>query len=1091
MLPAIAAAANKYATELNAPIAAGAQVDPEAQVTNPFSTFFTEFCEAVGIGQARLFREAQLDGVKPDFDVRVDDHQRGWVELKRPHHGVDGSKWKGREKTQWELLAELDPLIVSDGHVARLYRVGTHIGVDVALPVGGASGWDPQPWEEMLHLFVSVTPTPIKRVSQLARRLAPLARMLRDRIASGLTPLTPISAVRAAKTVWTANVHDGATDDQFANDLAQVIAYSLAIAAMQPGVDANHDNAISLAEARDSLRAHHGVLAATLGPALEVPGLKDALDSEIGAIERLVSGVDQQAIAASNDPRGEPWLWFYEDFLQIYDPAARKKAGVYYTPTEVVQMQVRHVDYVLREVFGRKLGFGDKKVVTLDPATGSGTYPLAVLDKAAEVALDARGPAGPAQVAKNLTDNLLAFEILPGPYAVAHLRVGQRLASMEGALTGRKSPRVYLTDTLDDPDRVIPTLNVWGDPEVLAAERRHAAQVKREQPVTVVIGNPPYKRRDYSSGGGWVVHPTHGRALYDDVTDAAKQTGVIFSAMRSVYDDYLYFWRWALWKAFEQDWDRPAVVSFITSSSWLTGPAFVGLRRIARQHADEIWIVDLGGQGRGAVKEQNVFAIQTPVAVVTIYRKGKAKGGLATVHYRRVRGTREEKLAELGVVDTPYAQPALWAQVEPAGFGPLLPNTGDDAWAAMPALVNIFPWQQPGTILSRAWPVAPSSDVLTRRWIELLASPVAAERAEKFVTAKTGRNIHTVVGERPTIASLPCGTHAPALARYAFRPFDRQWTFEDPRLAKTESPSLWQTRGDKQVFLTSLITSKLSSGPAMVATADVPDFHHFRGSYGGKDVIPLYRDPQAQHPNLPNGLIDVLADRYRQPVTPEHIAAYVYALLAHPGYQARFATELDTPGPRVPLTADSSLFKEAVALGERLLWLHTWSERFRGADERGGTVPRIDGLGWLSTVTSIPAGPDDIRYDPHSQILRIGDGTVGGVHPNVWEISVSGFHVVQRWIFSRTAKGVGRSSDPRFATTLDRIRPTLWEDDWNDELLDLLRTVTHTVDGYPAQEDLLNRVLAGELMHADDLPQPTSAERRVPPTLRRAWCQRA
>lgn len=1082
MLPAVIAAADKYAHELNAPIAAGAQVDPEAQVTNPFAVFVAEFCEAVGIGQARLFREAQLDGVKPDFDVRVDDHQRGWIELKKPGHSIDGTRWRGREKVQWELLAELDPLIVSDGHLARLYRVGAQIGEDVTLPAEGSAEWDAQPLEDMLRLFVSVVPSPIKRVSQLARRLAPLARMLRDRVAGGLTPQTPLAAVRAAKDVWTANVHDGATDEQFANDLAQVVAYSLAIAALQPGVDTNNDHFISLLEARDALRNHHGVLAATLGPALEVPGLRAALDSEIGAIERLVSGVDRPAIASSRDPRGEAWLWFYEDFLQIYDPEARKKAGVYYTPTEVVQMQVRHVDHVLQEVFGRKLGYGDKQVVTLDPATGSGTYPLAVLDRAAEVALAARGPAGPAQVAKNLTDNLLAFEILPGPYAVAHLRVGQRLASMEGALTGRKSPRVYLTDTLDDPDRIIPTLNVWGDPEVLAAERRHAAQVKREQPVTVVIGNPPYKRRDSASGGGWVVHPTHGRALYDDVTDAAKSAGVIFSAMRSAYDDYLYFWRWALWKAFEQDPARPAVVSFITSSSWLTGPAFLGLRRIALEHADEMWIVDLGGQGRGAVKDENVFAIQTPVAVVTLYRKGKTQSAPATVHYRRVTGSTAEKLGALRSIDSPPEQPEQWATVPVTdAFGRLLPDTGDAGWSAMPALTDLFPWQQPGSILARAWPVAPAPDVLRRRWTELLREPLATTRAEKFVQAKTGRNIHTKVGDRPTLASLPADTPAPAVARYAFRSFDRQWTFQDPRVAKTESPSLWQSRSDKQVFLTTLMTTKIGLGPAMTVAVDVPDFHHFCNR-GGKDVIPLYRDAQAQYPNLPAGLTGVLAQRYGRRVTPEDLAAYVFAMLAHPSYRETFATELDTPGPRVPVTADPDLFREAVEVGERLLWLNTWTERFRGLG-RAGTMPPVDGLGWTDNVAAIPASPEEVVYDPETETLHVGDGALAGVRQDVWEMSVSGLPVVQRWVYSRTAKGVGRSSDPRFATPLDGIRPTMWEDEWNDELLDLIRMVTHTVDGYPAQADLLARVLVGDLIAAKDLPVPTDGERKAPSTL--------
>jgi hypothetical protein len=1082
LLPALTTAADSYADALKAPAEAGAQVDPEAQVTSPFAAFITTFCEAMGIGQARLFREAQLDGVKPDFDVRVDDHQRGWIELKKPGHSLDGHAWTGRERTQWELLAELDPLIVSDGHKARLYRVGELVGDEVLLPAFGADDWDPRPLEELLRLFVSVSPTPIRRVSHLARRLAPLARMLRDRIAAGLTPETPVVPIKQAKTVWTANVHVGASDEQFANDLAQVIAYSLAIASMQPGVDANRDHTISLAEARDALRSHHGVLAAALGPALEVPGLQDALVSQIGAIERLVSGVDQAAIASSSDPRGEPWLWFYEDFLQIYDPVARKKAGVYYTPTEIVQMQVRHVDHILRSEFGRKLGFGDKQVVTLDPATGSGTYPLAILDIATDVAIAQRGLAGPAQVAKNLTDNLLAFEILPGPYAVAHLRVGQRLASMEGTLTARKSPRVYLTDTLDDPDKNIPTLNLWGDPEVLADERRHADQVKREQPVTVVIGNPPYFRRNSKSGGGWVVHPAQGRALYDDVTDAAKEAGVIFSAMRSVYDDYLYFWRWALWKAFEQDPDRPAIVSFITSSSWLSGPAFVGLRRIARQHADEMWIVDLGGQGRGAVTEQNVFAIKTPVAVVTMYRKGKTKPLPATVRYRRIRGSRVEKLVSLSAVEAPAATSVEWLTVDTlSDADKLIPGTGDDAWAAMPALTDLFPWQGPGVNRARSWPTEVASDVLAKRWKALLASPLASERARRFVTPTTGRTIHTRVGGRPTIAELLPDALCPEIIRYGWRSFDRQWLLLDPRLVALERPALWQSRSDRQIYLTSMITGQIGKGPAMSVAVDVPDFHHFCNR-GGKDVIPLYRDAAGQHPNVSAGLLDVLSTRYGRVVTPEDLAAYTYAILAHPGYQQRFVVELETPGPRVPLTANDELFRKAVGQGERLLWLHTWAERFRGPS-RGVDLPPVKGQSWTRSVSAIPATPDQITYDPVAQTLHIGDGRVTGVRKDVWEFSVSGFPVVQRWLSSRTVKGAGRSADSNFATPLDEIRPTVWEDGWNDELLDLLRMVTHTVDGYPAQTALMEQILDGELIDADDLPGPSAAERIVPATL--------
>jgi hypothetical protein len=1072
--------ADKYATNLGAPAAAGAAVEPEAQLTTPVSVFLIAFCEQRGIGQLELFREAVLEGVRPDLDARLNGRQSGWIELKRPGHTLDGTKWRGRERSQWELLAELDPLIVTDGSQARLYRAGTVLMEDVHLPVNGSAGWDPKPLEKMLRLFVSVKPLPIKRVSQLSTRLAPLARMLRERISSGLTPHSGIAAIKTAKKAWATYVHNGASDLQFADDLAQVIAYSLAIASLQTDGGPNEVHAISLSDARTTIKARHGVLAAALGPALDVPGLYDALRGEIGAIERLVSGVDAKAIASSTDSRGEPWLWFYEDFLHTYDAKAQRKAGVYYTPTQVVGSQVRLVDKILQDTFGRPLGFGDKQVVTLDPATGSGTYPLAVLDQAAKVAIAKRGPAGSAQVAKNLVSNLVAFEILPGPYAVAHLRIGQRLAEMENALTPRANVRVYLTDTLDDPDREIPTLDIWGDPEVLAEERRHAANVKNTQPVTVIIGNPPYNRRDAESSGGWILHPNSGRSLFDDVLDPPKAANVIFSAMRSVYDDYAYFWRWAMWKAFEQDPNRDAVVSFITSSSWLTGPAFVGLRQLARKHADEMWIVDLGGQGRGAVKDENVFSIQTPVAIVTMFRKGKGSPSLAKIQYTRVRGRAKQKLEALSLLMPPStASPDWTALVTETPSDSLVPVTGDGSWSQMPKLTDIFPWQQPGAIYARSWPIAPSAETLRLRWKELLSSENATVRGEKFVQAKSGRNVHTAVAGLATIASLAKETPPPAIVRYAYRSFDRQWVFEDKRLAKTESPSLWQSRSKEQIFLTSLPTSPLGVGPAVVATVDVPDFHHFRNR-GGKDVMPLYRDPEATQPNLPAGLLDRLGEVYGRIVDPEEVMAYVYAILGQPAYQETFKVELETPGPRVPLTANPDLFNEGVDLGRRLLARHTWGERFSDETESEGLE---DGLGWLKGVTVIPADPSDITYDASGLELHVGDGVISGVQPGVWAFQVSGMLVLQRWLAVRTAKGAGLSSGNDTAKPLDTIRPTEWEDDWNDELLALIGLLTRTILGYPAQADLLARILAGPLLSVDELPVPTAAERAVPKTL--------
>ena len=423
----LAQLAETYARDARLASTSGVSAEPEAQLTVPVSEFLRAFSSVTGLGDLSLLREAQLDGVRPDFAALIDGRPCGWVELKAPGHTVIGEKWRGREKGQWDLLSQLDALLVSNGDEIALYVSGSL--VDTAfLPVDGVAGWDADRLRTVLEQFTLAQPRPITRVSQLADRLAPLARFLRERLQEGLS--NNYRSVREAKAAWDHTVHHTTTDAQFAGDVAQVVAYSMAIAGLSGQADRNADGVVTLEEAKHALEtAHRNVLAASLGPIIGIPALMEYIAPEVGAIMRLVSSMDVAAIERSTDSRGEPWLWFYEDFLQRYDPAARNRAGVYYTPISVVQCQVRVVDALLRERFGQTLGFGAPSVVTLDPATGSGTYPLAVIDRAEAAAREERGPAGVAQVAKNLTKNLLAFELLPGPYSVAHLRIGQRLGA--------------------------------------------------------------------------------------------------------------------------------------------------------------------------------------------------------------------------------------------------------------------------------------------------------------------------------------------------------------------------------------------------------------------------------------------------------------------------------------------------------------------------------------------------------------------------------------------------------------------------------------------------------------------------------------
>jgi predicted helicase len=211
----------------------------------------------------------------------------------------------------------------------------------------------------------------------------------------------------------------------------------------------------------------------------------------------------------------------------------------------------------------------------------------------------------------------------------------------------------------------------------------------------------------------------------------------------------------------------------------------------------------------------------------------------------------------------------------------------------------------------------------------------------------------------------------------------------------------------------------------------------------------------------------------------EELAAYVYALLSASAYQRRFAVALQTPGLRVPITAKSSLWNEAVAAGRELIWLHSYAERFGDeAAGRGSTVPPVDGVEWLVSVTKLPDTMADIKYDAETGYLTIGDGVVSGVRPEVWSYQVSGMLVMRKWLGYRTRRGTGKAASS--SSDLDKIRPTAWADEWNDELLDLIRVLTITLDHQPILEDLLDRICSEALLETALLPVPDIMERSVP-----------
>ena len=770
-----------------------------------------------------------------------------------------------------------------------------------------------------------------------------------------------------------------------------------------------------------------------------------------------------------------------EDFLAVYDPNLRKDAGAYYTPVEVVRAQVRLVDDLLVHRLNKPLGFADKDVTTLDPAAGTGTYLLGVIEHALQRVQRVQGDGALAAQATRLAAGLHGFERMVGPYAVSEMRIARALRD-RGANLPREGARVYLTDTLESPHAEPPQGPLFMKP--MADQHAKALQVKSGAPVLVCLGNPPYDRHEAATAtnghrtGAWVRWGDGGDgkdAILQDFLAPVTKAGQGGRA-KNLYNLYVYFWRWALWKVFEQKGAQgPGVVSLITASSYLDGAAFLGMREHMRRLCDEIWILDLGGEGRGARQGDNVFAIQTPVAIAVVFRSGPGnRNKAASVRYTRIEGSRSAKLAALGAIEG-FAQ-LDWRDCPNGWQAPFRP-AGEGEYFHWPLLTDLMPWQHSGVQLKRTWPIAPDADTLERRWRALLA---AEDRAAAFRETGDRRvqgtyNVRLVANQDPTpIAELPRNARTPETVGYAYHTFDRQHLIADGRLMSRPRPDLWAAHGKRQLYLTSLLTKPLGVGPALTASALIPDLHHFSGR-GAKDVVPLYRAADASEPNIVTGLLDLLGKGYGRAVTPEDFAAYLYGALAQPAFTKRFAKELESAQLRVPITRDAELFEQVRAIGANLLMLHTYGRRYRppglsvdqpaqGAARCLEGVP-LDGDGY----------PECFAHDVATATLHVGAGKFAPVTLDVYAFEVSGLKVVQSWLKYRMRNGAGRKSSP-----LDRIRPRCWPAEFTTELLELLWLLEATLALHPEQERLLKAVVECDCFEVGELPEAPELMRKPP-----------
>ena len=342
-------------------------------------------------------------------------------------------------------------------------------------------------------------------------------------------------------------------------------------------------------------------------------------------------------ILAIRPNQPDPILYFYEDFLSVFDPAARERHGVYFTPVEVVRFMTGALDRVARNHLGLN-GLRDPGLTILDPATGTGTFLLGVAERVRAEA-HAAGGAGRAELElRDLAGRMFGLELLVGPYAVAHYRLHHSLREPAGPGPRAPLPRlgVYLADTLSEPGAAAPLGRMGFVSMGISDERRAADQLKAHQPILAIIGNPPYRRleegEDRTLVGQWM------NALWDDLKRPVSDAGQ-GNQLNTFPELSVAFWRWAMWKLFEAEGaPQRGVVAFISNRKFLTGWPYAGLRRMMRERFDRIEIIDLRGDVRrgpraGIEHDAGVFDIQVGTAITLAIADGSRAGQPAEVRY--------------------------------------------------------------------------------------------------------------------------------------------------------------------------------------------------------------------------------------------------------------------------------------------------------------------------------------------------------------------------------------------------------------------------------------------------------------------------
>jgi len=727
--------------------------------------------------------------------------------------------------------------------------------------------------------------------------------------------------------------------------------------------------------------------------------------------------------------------YFYEPFLQAFDPELRKQLGVWYTPREVVRYMVARVDTVLREELNLPLGLADPNVMVLDPCCGTGAYLVEVLRKI-ETTLRAQG--GDALVASDLRkaaqERIFGFEILPAPFVVAHLQLGLLLRQLGAPLPDKAGARVgvYLTNALTgwDPDAKHPDLPF----HELAEERDRAGDVKQSKPILVILGNPPY------NGYAGVTPSAEERALSDAYRTTKRAPA---PQGQGLNDLYVRFFRMAERKIVEQT--GKGIVCFISNYSWLDGLSFTGMRERYLEVFDKIWIDSLNGDKYKTGKltpegepDPSIFStpsnregIQVGTAVALMVRRDThmAKSDL---RFRDFWGN--AKLRDLGA-----SSGAGYVEVTPSDtLGAVLrPLSAAPAYSTWPSLTDLFREYFPGVKTSRdEFLIDIDREALIHRmrlFLDAHASDAVVRESVPEGMKQTARYDPSEVRRILSHQGFVDGN----VRRYAFRPFDHRWVYWEgttklldekraefiPHISSDNPMIEARQRQAMDVFdrgyVTSVVPDNFGNGLSSFFLRSLRAAATTDGLFG----------PEERSSNLSSRAMHLIT---QLDSASEYLFDHVLAVLHCSSYRLENAGALRQDWPRVPLPASKEALERSAALGAELRQLldpevsvtdapiSGYPERFKHL----GTLTSADGRALDPTAGDLAVtagwgirGKGGITMPARGRVTDNGESVDvwlndraywANVPKAVWEYTLGGYQVIKKWLSYRERPLLGR-----------------------------------------------------------------------------------